>query len=77
MPSKPTKTDPQYPFLSECVKGSALVETPNGIARDMGLSPDQLTLGARNDKGLPDNVFGKIVTRRSTDDMATGNRSGE
>jgi hypothetical protein len=59
------------------VKGSALVETPNGIARDMGLSPDQLALGARNDKGLPDNVFGEVVTRRSTDDMATGNRTGE
>jgi len=76
MASKPTKTDPQYPFLSECVKGSALVETPNGIARNEGLSPDQLALGAHNEKGL-ENTWGKITTRRSTDDMAKGNRTGE
>jgi hypothetical protein len=76
MPKKPPKTDPQYPFLSEIVKGSALVDTPNGIARDMGLTPDQLTLGAHNEKGL-ENTWGKITTRRSTDDMAKGNRTGE
>jgi len=77
MASKPTKTDPQHPFLSDTVKGSALVETPNGIARDMGLSPDQLLLGARNEKGLPDNVFGEVKTRRATSDMAKGQRTGE
>lgn len=76
MPKKPHDEDPQYPFLSEAVKGSAIVDTPNGIARDMGLSPDQLALGARNEKGL-ENTWGKITTRRSTGNMATGNRSGE
>jgi len=76
MPKKPHDGDPQYPFLSDCVKGSALVETPNGIARDAGLSPDQLTLGAHNEKGL-ENTWGKITTRRATDDMAKGNRTGE
>lgn len=75
--ARPIKTDPQVPFLSDTVKGSALVETPNGIARDMGLSTDQSTLGACNEKGLPDNVFGEVKTRRSTDDMAKGNRTGE
>ena len=76
MPKKPHDEDPQYPFLSEKVAGSALVETPNGIARDAGLSPDQQTLGAHNEKGL-ENTWGKITTRRSTDDMAKGNRTGE
>lgn len=76
MARRPSQTDPQYPFLSDRVGGSALVETPNGIARDAGLSPDQLALGAKNEKGL-ENTWGKITTRRSTDDMATGNRSGE
>jgi hypothetical protein len=76
MPKKPHDEDPQYPFLSEKVGGSALVETPNGIARDSGLSPDQLALGAHNEKGL-ENTWGKITTRRSTDDMAKGNRTGE
>lgn len=74
MPKLP-KTDPQSPFLSEA-KGSALVETPNGIARNEGLSTDQLTLGAHNEKGI-ENTWGKITTRRSTDDMAKGNRTGE
>ncbi len=74
---RPVQTNPEYPFLSDCVGGSALQETPNGIARDMGMSPDQQTLGAHNDKGI-ENAWGKIVTRRATDDAAKGgNRTGE
>lgn len=77
MPKLPSDRDPQYPFLSEAVKGSALVETPNGIARDTGMSPYQQTLGAHNEKGL-ENTWGKITTRRATDEAAKGgNRTGE
>jgi hypothetical protein len=77
MARRPSQTDPQYPFLSDRVGGSALVETPNGIARDIGMSPDQQTLGAHNEKGI-ENAWGRITTRRATDDAAKGgNRTGE
>lgn len=68
MPKKPHDEDPQYPFLSECVKGSALVETPNGIARQDGPSSEPTNLGAFNEKGQ---------WRPAPDPWSAGNRTGE
>lgn len=53
----------QTKYLSDCVSGTVVVETPNGIARPSGPAPENPQIGFRGGRQPAVNISGRNENR--------------